>query len=123
MITVKRVYTPPAPEDGARFLVERLWPRGILKATLQLHGWLKDVAPSTALRRWFDHDWRKWDEFRRRYYVELDSQPLAVRPLRTALQQGAVTLLYSARDPACNSAVALQRYLEASLSRSIESSV
>ena len=112
MITVKRVYTPPAPEDGARFLVERLWPRGIRKASLQLHGWLKNVAPSDALRRWFDHDRAKWQEFRRRYCAELDSQPTALQPLRDALQQGAVTLLYSARETVYNNAVALKMYLE-----------
>ena len=112
MVAVKRVYTPPAPEDGARFLVERLWPRGIRKASLQLHGWLKDVAPSDALRRWFSHDRAKWEEFQRRYFAELDSQPAALQPLREAMQQGEVTLLYSARDTTSNNAVALKMYLE-----------
>lgn len=113
MIRTKRVYDPPEPEDGARFLVERLWPRGMPKAALQLHGWLRDVAPSTALRRWFGHDPVKWEPFCQRYFAELAEKPEAVQPLLQAARQGNVTLLYSARDTAHNSARALKMYLEA----------
>ena len=112
MITVKRVYEPPTPEDGTRFLVERLWPRGIKKASLQLDAWLKDVAPSAALRRWFGHDPAKWEAFQRRYFAELDDKSETLQPLIEATQRGDVTLLYSARDTAHNNAVALKLYLE-----------
>jgi uncharacterized protein YeaO (DUF488 family) len=112
MITVKRVYEPPTPADGSRFLVERLWPRGIKKASLQMDAWLQDVAPSTALRRWFSHDPAKWKAFQRRYFAELDGKPETVQPLLQAAQRGHVTLLYSARDTAHNNAVALKHYLE-----------
>ena len=109
---IKRVYDPPEPNDGARFLVERLWPRGIKKAALPLDAWLKEVAPSAGLRRDFGHQPAKWDEFRRRYVAELDAKPQTWQPLLDAQRQGPVTLLYSARDRAHNSAVALQAYLE-----------
>jgi len=113
MIVVKRVYEPAQPSDGPRFLVERLWPRGMKKAALPLDGWLKEVAASDLLRRWFSHDPTKWPEFRRRYFAELDGKPDAWRPLLDAARHGTVTLLYSARDRAHNSAVALKEYLEA----------
>src|SRR5512143_1784663 len=109
---IKRVYEAPEPGDGARFLVERLWPRGIKKASLPLAAWLKEVAPSAALRREFGHQPAKWNEFRRRYVAELDAKPQTWQPLLEAQRQGPVTLLYSARDRAHNSAVALQAYLE-----------
>src|SRR5438128_2416648 len=112
MIVVKRVYEPPHSGDGTRFLVERLWPRGMKKAALPLDGWLKEVAPSDILRRWFSHDPTKWTEFRRRYFAELDGKLDAWRPLLEAARHGRVTLLYSTRDRAPNSAVALQEYLE-----------
>jgi uncharacterized protein YeaO (DUF488 family) len=113
MIRSKRVYDPPEPEDGVRFLVQRLWPRGMPKASLQMHGWLKDVAPSAALRRWFGHDPAKWEPFCHRYFVELAGKPEAVQPLINAAQQGNVTLLYSARNTEHNNAIALKMYLEA----------
>ncbi len=112
MIRLKRVYESPEPRDGACFLVERLWPRGIKKNALHMDGWLKDVAPSDGLRRWFGHDPRKWEEFRRRYFAELDGKPDAWEPLRAAARKGTVTLLYSARDTEHNNAVALKNYLE-----------
>ncbi len=112
MIQVKRVYDPAAPEDGTRFLVERLWPRGVKKACLKMEAWLKEVAPSAALRRWFAHDPARWDGFQERYVIELDNNPEALRPLVEAVQRGNVTLLYSARDTEHNSAVVLKRYLE-----------
>ncbi len=115
MIKVKRVYDPVEPDDGKRFLVERLWPRGIRKEALQMDGWLKDVAPSDGLRRWFGHDPKKWEEFRRRYFAELEAHPEAWRPLLEAARAGHVTLLFSARDPHHNNAVALREFLEAKL--------
>lgn len=112
MLTVKRVYEAPEPGDGTRFLVERLWPRGIKKENLPMEAWLKDVAPSDALRRSFGHDPAKWEEFQRRYRVELDANAEAWRPILDAARRGKVTLLYSARDTENNNAVALKAYLE-----------
>ena len=112
MIRTKRVYDAPVPEDGVRFLVERLWPRGMKKANVPMDDWCKDVAPSDALRRWFAHDPTKWETFQHRYFAELDSKPEAWRPVLEATQRGTVRLLYSARDREHHNAVALQRYLE-----------
>jgi uncharacterized protein YeaO (DUF488 family) len=117
-IRLKRAYEEPADEDGARYLVDRLWPRGVTKAALKLDGWLKDVAPSQALRRWFNHDPEKWDEFRRRYFKELDGKPELLLPLLDAAHQGTLTLLYSAQDTEHNNAVALAEYLKVQSSRS-----
>jgi len=115
MITLKRVYEAPSTSGAKRFLVERLWPRGIRKDSLNLDGWLKDVAPSDGLRRWFGHDPAKWKEFQKRYVAELNANPAAWEPLLAAARRGAVELLYSSRDTAHNNAVALERYLEAKL--------
>lgn len=112
MIKVKRTYDPPESDDDVRFLVDRLWPRGVKKEDLQLDRWLKDVAPSDDLRRWFGHDPAKWEEFQRRYFAELDGKAQALRPIRDAARQGNFTLLYSARDVEHNNAVALRAYLE-----------
>jgi len=117
MIRVKRVYEPSAPDDGARFLVDRLWPRGMKREALQLDGWLKEVAPSDTLRRWFGHDPKKWEEFRRRYFVELDGRPEAWRLILEAARRGKVTLLYGARDTEHNNAVALGAYLRDKVGR------
>jgi len=111
MITIKRVYESPGADEGTRFLVERLWPRGMKKESLQIDAWLKDVAPSNALRRWFGHDPAKWVEFRDRYFAELDGEPEAVQPIVEASRQGNVTLLYSAHDTEHNNAAALKEYL------------
>lgn len=108
---IKRAYEPATPEDGERYLVDRLWPRGVKKEMLALTAWLKDVAPSEDLRRWFGHDPERWTEFRRRYLVELKSQPTPLQPLCDALSHGVVTLVYSARDEAHNQAVVLREYL------------
>lgn len=115
MIRVRRVYEPPTPDDGARFLVDRLWPRGVKKEALRLDGWLKDAAPSDALRRWFGHDPVRWDEFQRRYRDELNSRPEAWRFIVEAARRGDVTLLFGARDTGHNNAVALKVYLDAML--------
>jgi uncharacterized protein YeaO (DUF488 family) len=111
MIHLKRVYEPASPEDGTRFLVERLWSRGIKKEALHLDAWLKDVAPSTELRQWFAHDPKKWAEFQRRYFAELDATPAAVQPIRKAMREGTVALLFSSHDVEHNNAVALKAYL------------
>lgn len=111
MITLKRAYDAVSRADGTRFLVERLWPRGISKATLRVDQWLKEVGPSTELRKWFGHDPEKWDEFRRRYFRELRSQPECWRPIVSAARRGRVTLVYSSHDTQHNNAVALQMFL------------
>lgn len=116
-IRVKRVHEPPAADDGTRFLVDRLWPRGLRKDAAKLDRWLRDVAPGTALRRWFRHDPKRWDEFRRHYFAALDANPGAWQALAQATRKGRVTLLYAARDPVHNNAVALQQYLLARIGR------
>ena len=115
MVQIKRVYEPADPADGARFLVERLWPRGIKKEALKIQAWLKDVAPSTELRQWFSHDPAKWTEFQRRYRTELKQNPESWAPLVTAARNGTVTLLYSAHDATHNNALALKKFLESKL--------
>jgi uncharacterized protein YeaO (DUF488 family) len=110
-ITVARVYDH-APPRGRSFLVERLWPRGVRKDELELDGWLREVAPSDGLRRWFAHRADRWEEFRQRYFAELDAHPEAWQPLLEAAREGDVTLLYSARARDHNNAVALAEYLE-----------
>ena len=112
MITVKRVYEPAGKNDGSRFLVERLWPRGIKKEELQVEAWLKEVAPSTELRQWFQHDPGKWSDFRKRYSKELEQNPEAWRPLLNRAQRTRVTLVYSARDAEHNNAAVLKEFLE-----------
>ena len=110
-VLVKRAYDPPAPEDGYRVLVDRLWPRGLTKEKLQTDAWLKDLAPSDELRRWFGHDRARWPEFRRRYLQELqgERQQELLRELAERAAQSIVTLVYSARDEECNNAVVLQQ--------------
>jgi uncharacterized protein YeaO (DUF488 family) len=110
-VLLKRAYERPAPEDGRRFLVERLWPRGVRKAEVRLDGWLKGVAPSPALRRWFNHDPEKWPAFKRRYFDELRANEEELTPLRDAGRRGPITLVYGARDTEHNAAVALREYL------------
>jgi uncharacterized protein YeaO (DUF488 family) len=112
MIRIKRAYDPGAKEDGARFLVDRLWPRGVKKEALDVAAWCKEVAPSDELRRWFNHDPNKWKDFQRRYLAELVPNPAAWQPLLDAAEQGDITLLYSAHDTEHNNAVALKAYLE-----------
>jgi uncharacterized protein YeaO (DUF488 family) len=112
VIQVKRVYELYKRDDGARFLVDRLWPRGVKKENLPLQGWLKEVAPSDALRRWFAHDTGKWREFRQRYFIELDAKPEIWQPVLEAALHGNVTLLFAARNVEYNNAVALKEYLE-----------
>lgn len=115
MIKLKRAYDPVSHADGTRLLVERLWPRGLSKAKLHVHGWVKEVSPSTELRKWFSHDPEKWSRFRTRYFRELDSHPDAWRPIVSAARRGTVTLVYSSRDEQHNNAVALMDYVRAKM--------
>lgn len=110
-IRLKRIYDPASPDDGARILVDRLWPRGIQKDDAALTLWLKAIAPSTDLRHWFNHDPARWEEFCRRYHAELSTSGEAVHTLRDYLAKGPVTLLYAAHDTVHNNAVALADYL------------
>jgi len=115
MIKLKRVYEEEASRDGARYLIERLWPRGVSKDSLEIDGWLKDAGPSTELRKWFSHDPEKWPEFRRKYFAELDRALEVLAPIREAARRGTVTLLYSSHDTEHNNAVALKEYVERKL--------
>ena len=109
---VKRAYEPASPRDGTRVLVDRLWPRGISKEKLKLDAWVKDLAPSNELRKWFHHDVDNWPEFEKRYFKELSKQPDKVDELRKQARRHTVTLVYGARDETHNNAVALKKYLE-----------
>lgn len=110
-IGVKRIYEPAAATDGTRILVDRLWPRGLKKDVARVDVWLKDIAPSTALRQWFRHDPARWTEFRARYFAELAARSEPVAQLRQMSRRGPVTLLYAARDECHNHAVALREFL------------
>jgi uncharacterized protein YeaO (DUF488 family) len=112
MIRIKRVYEPAGPEDGTRILVDRLWPRGIAKEALRLDLWNKDAAPSNELRKSFHHDVARWDEFRERYFIELDNNPGAWSPIIGLARDGNLTLLYAAKDEEHNNAKVLKEYLE-----------
>lgn len=111
-IRLKRAYDPPAPDDGVRILVERLWPRGVSKEHAALDAWHKDVAPSRELRRWFHHDPARWDEFQQRYRAELQGNPDAVEELRRLCRRGTVTFIYASHDEKHNGALALKTFLE-----------
>ena len=111
-LKLKRVYEPAKATDGTRFLVERLWPRGISRERARLDGWLKEAAPSDGLRKWYGHDAAKWTDFRRRYFAELAEHPDALAPIREAARKGAVTLVFAAREPQLSNALALKEFLE-----------
>ena len=110
-IKIKRVYEQPDQEDGMRILVDRLWPRGLTKEKARVDLWLKTIAPSTELRKWFGHDPSKWEEFKKRYLHELSENDESVALLRQALKKGAATLVYGASDTGHNEAVVLQDFL------------
>lgn len=119
MIRIKRIYDPYSPEDGRRVLVDRVWPRGMRKDEAGLDEWLKDLAPSTALRKWFGHDPARWEDFQARYRAELDapeSRELLERLAREA-ETGTVTLLYGAKDERHNQAVVIRRLVEERLKK------
>lgn len=111
-ITLKRIYESVGNQDGLRILVDRLWPRGIRKDAAAIDLWIKDIAPSTALRQWFNHDPKKWEEFKARYFAELDDNQGLLQPLVEAALEGDVSLIYSSRDELHNQAVVLKEYLE-----------
>jgi uncharacterized protein YeaO (DUF488 family) len=110
-VKLKRVYDPPGKTNGTRILVDRLWPRGLTKERAKIDLWLKEIAPSTELRKWFGHDPKKWTEFRRRYRTELKSHPEELELIKRKAREGTVTLLYGARDQEHNEAVVLQEIL------------
>lgn len=110
-LKLKRAYDPPSAADGKRILIDRLWPRGLKKADAAIDEWMKDVAPTTGLRKWFGHDPARWPEFRRRYLKELDQHSEQLNRLRALAQQGTVTLVYAAHDEAHNDAVVLRDFL------------
>lgn len=112
MIRLKRAYAPAAADDGLRVLVERLWPRGVSKEKAAIDLWLKDLAPSTELRKWFHEDPQRWDEFRKRYRAEFQQQTDLLAQLKQHLAKGTVTFIFSASDWDHNSAVVLKEYLE-----------
>lgn len=109
--TIKRVYAAVAETDGSRILIDRLWPRGLTKEAAQVTLWLKDIAPSTALRKWFDHDPGKFEIFSKKYTLELEHNPGPVNELKQYMKKGKITLVYGAKDPACNHALVLQKFL------------
>jgi len=112
MIRIKRAYAPPAPEDGYRVLVDRIWPRGIRKSELVIDQWLKEAAPSTGLRKWFGHSPERWEEFCRRYYQELEGRPQVIAELRRHAREGNLTLIYATRDDVHNNAEVLRQFLQ-----------
>lgn len=112
LIQLKRAYETASEDDGCRILVDRLWPRGLSKQNAKFDLWLKEIAPSTELRKWFEHDPEKWDEFRKRYDQELDNHPDVVNHLADLMKQQPVTLIYGTKDREFNQAVALKEYLE-----------
>jgi uncharacterized protein YeaO (DUF488 family) len=112
MIQLKRVYEAPSREDGLRVLVDRLWPRGLTKERAAVELWLKGIAPSPELRKWFGHDPARWEQFQERYRRELRERNGAVRVLKQKAKEGTVTLVYAARDEEHNGALVLKRFLQ-----------
>lgn len=111
-IRTKRIYEDPEPTDGTRVLVDRLWPRGVSKDEAHLDVWLKSVAPSKELRRWYDHDVERWERFQERYRSELDDTDAPIERLLSFASSGTLTLLYAAKDREYNNAVALKEHLQ-----------
>ena len=112
MIKLKRAYEKPARNDGERILIERLWPRGLTKLQARIDLWLKEIAPSAELRRWFGHDPEKWSKFRRRYQNELKTKDDLIKLLKRKAKAGTITLIYAARDEERNGALVLKRFLQ-----------
>ena len=110
-IALKRVYAAPGKGDGCRVLVDRLWPRGLSKKSARVDRWIRDVAPSAVLRKWFAHDPARWTEFKKRYFREFKKNAEGVKQIQALAKQGTVTLLFGARDEQHNNAVALKQYL------------
>ena len=112
MIKTRRIYDKPDADDGFRILVDRIWPRGLKKNDVKIDLWQKDIGPSSALRKWFNHDQRKWNEFKRRYYEELKDRKEIVKLFLEKAEQGTITLLYSSKEEKYNNAIALKEYLQ-----------
>jgi len=113
-IRIKRVYEEPDKDDGVRILVDRLWPRGLTKEKARVDLWLKEIAPSTELRKWFDHDPKKWKSFRGRYETEIRHKDDLIKVLNQKVREGTITLIYGARDEKHNEALVLKHILEKS---------
>ena len=111
MIQIKRVYDPPGPGDGKRIFVDRLWPRGIKKENLKMDEWLKEIAPSDQLRKWFSHDPKKYGEFKKKYARELENKTEILARIKTEAKKGGVTILFSAKDTEHNNATVLKELL------------
>ena len=112
MTKIKRIYNAPTPDDGIRILVDRLWPRGLSKEKAKVDLWLKEIAPSNELRKWYGHDPKKWAEFRKKYFKDLDTKRELVNQIVQQMKEGDVTLLYSSKEEKINNAVALKEYIE-----------
>jgi uncharacterized protein YeaO (DUF488 family) len=117
MILIKRAYKKADKKDGTRFLVDRLWPRGVKKEALDITAWLKEAAPTNELRKWYGHEPAKWDEFRKRYFADLDSKPAAWQPLLEAARKETITLIFSSKELERNNAVALREFLMARMKK------
>lgn len=115
MIKIKRVYDHPSKDDGKRILIDRLWPRGLKKEDVQIDEWVKDIAPSNQLRKWFNHDPKKWDEFKNRFFTELRGKREMVEKIINAAGKGTVTLLFGSKEERFNNAVALKEYIDAKM--------
>ena len=115
MIKAKRVYDKQEADDGFRILVDRIWPRGLKKNNIKIDLWQKDIAPSTSLRKWFNHDQRKWNEFKSRYYEELNDKQEIIKMLLEKAENGIITLLYSSKEEKYNNAIALKEFLDLKL--------
>ena len=111
-IKLKRVYEEPSADDGVRILVERLWPRGLSKEKASVDLWAKDAAPSTELRKWFNHDPSKWEEFKTRYFAELDRNPDALEDIREMLDKGTITFVFASKEETYNNSAALREYIQ-----------
>jgi uncharacterized protein YeaO (DUF488 family) len=112
MIQLKRAYEPPSEQEGYRVLIDRIWPRGVKKEELAVDAWLKEIAPSSDLRKWFDHDPKKWQEFCTRYKAELKDRQDVIEFLKEKSEDGVLTLVFGAKDTRYNNAVALKQYLD-----------
>ena len=112
MIKIRRIYDRTESDDGFRILVDRIWPRGLKKNDLKIDVWQKDIAPSTSLRKWFNHDHKKWNEFKSRYYEELKDKQEIIKFFLEKAKEGTITLLYSSKEEQYNNAIALKEYLQ-----------
>jgi uncharacterized protein YeaO (DUF488 family) len=113
VLKIKRVYDPPSRDDGRRILVDRLWPRGLRKEDAKIDDWIKEIAPSNELRKWYGHDPDKWDEFKKRFFLELHGQQERIDEIVNASRKGTVTLLFGSKEERINNAEALRLYIEA----------